>query len=126
MKAGNVVKRIIREITPDGKISLGYVCDDIPCMHIELDGHAAISAAKHQLIFKEMEFCEALLEMYISKIIPPKNGIKTHSLENETDLTLRAAYVSAVVTYGKAFMQPGKGRMRLDQSKVFKESALNN
>lgn len=113
--------KVIRSLTSDGLVSVRYVCDEISCMHVELTSASAISAAKHQLVYKELEFCEALLLMYLDKYTIPDDGIKTHDLKSNEDLTLRAAYVAAVVTYGKVFTKTGKGRMRLDHDRLFKD-----
>lgn len=112
--------KIVRSLTENNDVAVGYNHGDLPCMHFELRSPAAVSAAKHQLVFKEMEFCEALLEMFLLKMDFTPDLIRVHDLACEQDVFLRSAYVSSVVTYAKAFMSVGKGRMRLDPKKIFK------
>lgn len=112
---------VVRTFTPEGDISVGYVKDGWPCMHAELTGPAATSAAMHQLVFKEMEFCEAVVKLYLDKVSVLSEGIRTHRLDNELDLNLRAAYISAVVTYAKSFSEARHGRVRLVADDIFKD-----
>lgn len=82
----------------------------------------ADDAARWQLLYKETEFCVAAVRKALQLLrekIKWKDG-RSFALDNERDLTIRALYVSSVITYGKLFSAIGKGRKKLERSEVFK------
>lgn len=112
--------RIARELQSNGDVLVGYSVDTHPCMHVKLETAVARKAAKLQVVIKELEFCEASIAFALASY-KDKDGMIVFKLEDSTQVSLRALHVAAVVTYAKCFMNPGKGRTRLDQTKIFKD-----
>lgn len=115
----------VKTRNPDGSVSMGYLFDGDPCVHAVIDCVQARDAAKYQLVYKELEFCEAAINYYLNTFPLVDGDVMNVSLDDDRMLCLRAIYMAAVVAYAKCFNNPGKNRTRLDRHKVFHNDQAN-
>ena len=115
----------------EGKKVIQYFIGDTPCPTVFFKDKAAKQAAGYRSIIKDLQYVKVILEHGI-KSFPSYDA--SYSVSETEDLAsctsddietqmIRSIYLSATVTYMKAFVSANGRKTKLDEKMVFKKTS---